>query len=120
MLFLAFLVANISAQGNPRDFSSPGEELKDPETYDEFYDLANAFIDGANLIQFLPNIEDCSKYSQIYLNDQNATDIYLKETKDMEAYDYLRNLTQIVSNQFAEAYLYCHMTVVDGYVYYLE
>ena len=53
--------------------------MKDPETYDEFYDLLDAFIDGANLIQFLPNIEDCSKYSHIFLNDANATDIYLKE-----------------------------------------
>ena len=94
--------------------------MKDPETYDEFYELWNAFIDGSNLIQFLPNSEDCSKYSQIYLNDWNATQVYLEENPNLELFDILRNLTQIVSGQFAESYLYCHMTGVDAYVYYLE
>ena len=31
----------------------------------------------------------------------------------------MRNVSSLISNQFAEAYLYCHLTVVDGYVYYL-
>lgn len=31
----------------------------------------------------------------------------------------LRNITGLISNEFAEAYLYCHLAVVDGYIYYL-
>ena len=33
--------------------------------------------------------------------------------------DKLRNITGLISNEFAEAYLYCHLSVVDGYIYYL-
>jgi len=29
------------------------------------------------------------------------------------------NYSYIVSNEFAEAYLFCHMAGFDGYVYYL-
>ena len=51
--------------------------MKEPETYDEWYALADAFISGAKLWTFVPNVQDCSYYSHIYLNDQNATFLML-------------------------------------------
>ena len=36
------------------------------------------------------------------------------------SYDAVRNISQLISNQYAEAYLYCHLTVVDGYVFYIS
>jgi len=32
----------------------------------------------------------------------------------------VRNVSTLISTDFAEAYLYCHMTAYDGYLYYLE
>lgn len=51
--------------------------MKEPETYDEWYALADAFISGAKLWTFVPNVQDCSYYSHIYLNDQNETFLML-------------------------------------------
>lgn len=33
------------------------------------------------------------------------------------AVSYLTNTSAIISGSFAEAYLYCHLTVVDAYNY---
>ena len=56
------------------------------------------------------------------MNDQNATFNYLSNSSasaQNSTYDIIRNVSGLISNQFAEAYLYCHMTVYDGYIYYL-
>lgn len=68
---------------------------------------------------FLPNVIDCSLYSHIFLNERNYTQTYL-ETVDVsnETYKVVRNISSLISNQFAESYLFCHLTVVDGYVFY--
>jgi hypothetical protein len=55
------------------EFSNPDTEMKEPETYDEYYLLIDAFISGAKLWTFLPNCQDCSYYSHIFLNDYNVT-----------------------------------------------
>jgi hypothetical protein len=103
------------------DFSTPDSPMLEPETYDDYYLLIDAFINGAKLWTFLPNVQDCSYYSHIFLNDYNATTLLLQTyntTEDENAqYNAVRNLSQLISNQFAEAYLYCHLTVVDGYVF---
>ena len=39
---------------------------------------------------------------------------------DTSAVSYLTNTSKIISGSFAEAYLYCHLTVVVGYNYYLS
>lgn len=68
---------------------------------------------------FLPNVLDCSYYSHVFLNERNYTSRYL-ETVDVgnNTYAVVRNVSSLISNQFAEAYLYCHLTAVDAYVYY--
>lgn len=38
----------------------------------------------------------------------------------MKTFDAVRLITKLISNQFAESYLYCHMTLYDSYVYVLE
>ena len=38
----------------------------------------------------------------------------------MKTFDAVRLITKLISNQFASSYLYCHMTLYDGYVYVLE
>jgi|TARA_B110001450_G_C17612769_1_gene477959 hypothetical protein len=43
----------------------------------------------------------------------------LDNETDTSAASYLTNTSAIISGSFAEAYLYCHLTVVDGYNYYL-
>jgi len=42
------------------------------------------------------------------------------ETETMKTFDALRLVTKLISNQFAESYLYCHMTLYDAYIYILE
>ena len=42
------------------------------------------------------------------------------EDGELKSYDYIRNVSQLISNQYAESYLYCHLTVVDGYIFYLS
>jgi hypothetical protein len=61
------------ASDQARRNSQPGLEMESPETIDEFYDLINAYLDGMTSTQFIPNSDDCSKLSQIFLNDANAT-----------------------------------------------
>jgi hypothetical protein len=101
-------------------FEDEIQTIQKPQTYDEKYRLVNAFIQGANLWTFLPNCIDCSYYSQIFLNDFNYTSLWLNSPENTNVtYDRIRNVSGLISNQFAEAYLYCHMTVYDGYIYYL-
>ena len=42
------------------------------------------------------------------------------EKETMKTFDAVRLITKLISNQFAESYLYCHMTQYDAYVYVLE
>ena len=93
-----------------------------PDTFDGVYELINAYLDGMTSTQFIPNSDDCSLKSQIFLNEANATYREIKYdnyTEDATDLDKLRNITGLISNEFAEAYLYCHLSVVDGYIYYL-
>lgn len=39
---------------------------------------------------------------------------------NLTSYDFIRNVSLLISNEYAEAYLYCHLTVVDGYIFYLS
>jgi hypothetical protein len=39
---------------------------------------------------------------------------------DTSSISYVTNTSAIISGSFAESYLYCHLTVVDGYNYYLS
>jgi hypothetical protein len=93
--------------------------VQEPETVDDYYLLIDAFLQGAKMWTFLPNVIDCSLYSHIFLNERNYTAQYL-ESVDISnnTYNVVRNISTLISNQFAEAYLYCHLTVVDGYVFY--
>ena len=43
----------------------------------------------------------------------------LENDEELTAFEQLQLITGIISNQFAESYLYCHMTIYDGYIYYL-
>ena len=128
----------VSQDNDAQDFSNPDGTMKEPETYDEYYALYDAFISGAKLWTFLPNVQDCSYYSHIFLNDANLTREVVENftkaagednTADTEedsnstesaSYNTIRNVSQLISNQYAEAYLYCHLTVVDGYIFYLS
>ena len=67
----------------------------------------------------MPNVEDCSYNLQLFLNEQNETRLMLDNDTDSTATNYLTNTSAIISGSFAEAYLYCHLTIVDGYNYYL-
>jgi hypothetical protein len=58
-------------------FSDPESGMKEPETYDEHFLQYNAFINGAKLWTFVPNVEDCSYNLQIFLNEQNETKLML-------------------------------------------
>ena len=72
--------------------------LKEPETIDEFYNLANGFLEGMNTVEFFPNAPDCSKYSQIFMNEDNATWIDINENPDRAELDQVRMVTKLVSN----------------------
>jgi hypothetical protein len=93
--------------------------MKDPETYDEYYLLIDAFISGGKIWTFFPNVQDCSYYSHVFLNKYNETYIILSNFSD-SSYLAVRNVSQLISREYAESYLYCHLTVVDGYVFYLS
>ena len=47
--------------------------MESPETFGEFYELVNAYLDGMSSTQFIPNSDDCSRLSEIFFNDANAT-----------------------------------------------
>ena len=74
--------------------------MQDPETYDDYYRLLDAFISGAKLWIFLPNSQDCSYYSHIYLNDYNATKNMLVDYSEFSNNSYyaVRNVSQLISN----------------------
>lgn len=65
---------------------------------------------------------DCSNLTQIFLNQANTTqrvilnDEFEENTNDLTK---IRNVTNLISDHFAEAYLYCHLSVVDIYIYVL-
>lgn len=45
------------------------QDLENPETFDEYFTLVNAFNLGFRVQVFLPAAKDCTKASQIFLND---------------------------------------------------
>jgi len=63
-----------------QDFSDPDPDTvyTEPETYDEYYALIDAFVSGAKLWTFVPNVQDCSYYSHIFLNDYNTTKVMIE------------------------------------------
>ena len=94
--------------------------MVEPETIDDLFILINGFLQGFNAVQFFPNAPECSKYSQIFMNEDNATWIDINSNPDRAELDQVRMVTKLVSNQFAEAYLYCGNTLVDMYIYVLS
>lgn len=94
-------------------------DLENIQTIDEFFYIVEAFNLGFRIQIFFPAARDCTGASRIFLNDLNRTVEEGTEQKFLEdTYDFLRNYTQLTSRQFANAYLYCHMTGVDVYDYY--
>lgn len=82
--------------------------------------MIEAFNLGFRVKNFFPAARDCTKTLRIFLNDANSTVINSTAEKlATETYDFGRNYTRLVSNQFALSYLYCHMTGVDVYDYYV-
>jgi hypothetical protein len=69
-----------------------------PESYDDQFEMFDAFLDGMNSIQFVPNSQDCSKRSLIFLNDQNATKIDREANPDRPEFEQVRNITSLISN----------------------
>jgi len=72
-----------------------------------------------NTVEFFPNAPDCSKLSQIFFNEDNATWIDINENPDRAELEQVRMVTKLVSGEFAESYLYCANTFVDMYIYVL-
>ena len=93
-------------------------DLQNPRTVDEYFYLIEAFNLGFRVRNFFPAARDCTKSLRIFLNDLNSTVINSTVEKfTAETYDFGRNYTKLVSNQFAFSYLFCHMTSVDVYDY---
>ena len=95
-------------------------DLVNPDTIDEIFYVIEAFNLGFRIQIFFPAARDCTGATRIFLNSANNT---LHESTQANfinhAYDFLRNYTMLVSTQFANSYLYCHMTGVDFYDYYI-
>lgn len=41
-----------------------------------------------------------------------------EEAGDVDSFEFVQNISSIVSNEFAWNYLFCHMAGYDVYVYY--
>ena len=93
--------------------------MVNPDTYDEYFYILEAFNIGFRVQIFFPAARDCTAVARIFLNELNYTSgNQTQENFDADTYNYLRNWTKLVSYQFADAFLYCHMTGVDVYDYY--
>ena len=56
-----------------------------------------------------------------FLNDYNGTRLNTSDDAwDTDTYNTLRTYSKLFSGQFADAYLNCHLMVVDGYNYVQE
>lgn len=54
-------------------------------------------------------------------NSVNNTIMTFNETYVLnDTFNFVQNISSIISNQVAESYLFCHMTVYDMYLYYLQ
>ena len=101
-----------------------GDELinyNDPQNFNDYFALADEFARGAKLNGFLPAQPTCFNTLKDFLNKWNTTSMNTTEEQWLtETYDTLRVYSKIISDQFAPAYLNCHLMVVDGYDYYLS
>jgi hypothetical protein len=70
---------------------------------------------------YIPYSPFCSNDSQWYLNEANQTFIAFQDSDKYfkKELDKVKNITSLISDVYAEAYLNCHMSVVDVYMYYL-
>lgn len=39
---------------------------------------------------------------------------------DVDTFEFVQNISSVISNEFAYNYLYCHLSGVDGYQYYIQ
>jgi hypothetical protein len=99
------------------------EEGLDEESWEYYFDLFKKFQDGGYLTQFLPNIADCSDRTEIFIKEVNETLTnyeLAQKNGTVESFELVQNISKVISNEFAWTYLKCHMTVYDGYIYYLQ
>ena len=84
-----------------------------------FY-LIDAFNVGFRIQLFFPGAKQCQYKAQDFLNEINTTvNESTEEALQSDTYEFFRNYTRLISDEFAQAYLHCHMTVVDVYDYVL-
>ena len=70
-----------------------------PDTFDEFFYLLEAFNLGFRVNSFFPAARDCSKNSRIFLNDFNKTvNGSTEEALTTNTYEFGRNYTRLFSN----------------------
>lgn len=90
-----------------------------PKTINETFNLVNAFLEGFQSNSFFPNSQDCSKYSQIFMNANNETTLNMTNSTywNRTEFEKVELWTRLISNEFAEAFKYCGLTVVDIYIF---
>ena len=94
---------------------------RDPTTFVYYFDLLDAFMAGAYANNYFPNSLECVRNAQTVLLNGNQTYQHWSNTSIEEnTFTFLRDISSLVSNDFAEAYLYCHLTAYDFYITYLQ
>ena len=78
-------------------------------------------MNGAKLNNYFPNAPECSRNTRVLADKINATYLHWKD-EDIESniFAFVQEISHLVSGDFAELYLFCHLTVYDFYVYVLE
>ena len=96
-------------------------DTDNPETLGFYFEVIDAFITGFKLDNFVANGEECIRNVEVLVVELNETYVYwLNKSIEENTYDFISNISGLVSNEFAEAYLYCHLTTYDAYIYYLQ
>ena len=73
-------------------------DLENPDTYDEYFYILEAFNIGLRVQIFFPAARDCTAVLRIFLNDLNyTTGNQTEENFNKDTYNYIRNYTKLIS-----------------------
>ena len=105
-----------------RQSSDDDINYNNPQTIKDYYGLINIFLQGINIQTFFPNALSCSQSSYVFLQAVNKTVLGLNPLNASNQtgnalLDQIKVYSSLVSVQFADTYLKCHLTGVDAYDY---
>ena len=121
---LLSLIGGVSAMAASSRFHLQQDDVEEYDTDTERkFDYANAFLAGFRSQETLPSATNCTKYLEQSILLYNTTYMQWQDEEvaaELTRQDYIFNTTEWISYSLAPSSLYCFMSSLEGYSWYMH